>query len=327
MSRSKRPPIPPLDRDARDDGFVLIAVLGGMLILALIAASLLLSARSQIKLRAAAATQAELSAIADGVVRLAAVKASQAQSEAMQLDGTPTWCREGKTVVRLEVNDVAGLVDINLAPPEVLEILLAGLGTARGDAKALAAAIIDFRDANEVVMPGGAEAPEYASAGRSYGPKNAPFDTVEELDQVLGMTPELLQRMRPLVTVHNKSTTIDVSLAPLTLLQALTVGNPARTEGTGGSPLIDRAQFEPPRQLLTRAAARGAARGRRRAFVIGATASNGPQAAFRRLAVIEVAPQAETGLQVQEWIAPALAAPLDRSPAAAGSLPPCFPVN
>ena len=47
----------------------------------------------------------------------------------------------------------------------------------RGDADALAAAIVDWRDADALTQPdGGAEDPDYAAAGLPYGAKDAPFE-------------------------------------------------------------------------------------------------------------------------------------------------------
>jgi general secretion pathway protein K len=56
-------------------------------------------------------------------------------------------------------------------------------------AESLADAIADFRDADNLKHLRGAEEPEYRAAGLAWGPKNAPFQTVEELQQVLGAQP------------------------------------------------------------------------------------------------------------------------------------------
>lgn len=55
----------------------------------------------------------------------------------------------------------------------------------------VAAAIIDWRDADDNVYQGGAEREFYSSYGQ-YLAKNAPFETVEELMMVRGMTHDLL---------------------------------------------------------------------------------------------------------------------------------------
>ncbi len=56
----------------------------------------------------------------------------------------------------------------------------------------VAAAIIDWRDADNEVTPGGAEADYYASLRPPYLPRNGPLQTVRELLMVRGITPELL---------------------------------------------------------------------------------------------------------------------------------------
>lgn len=302
-----------------DDGFVLVAVLGLLLILALIVASLSLSTRTQVKLRGAAATRAELSVLADGIVTLAAVRAGAQQTltgaPAAAFDGTSTWCRDGEIAVRVEVTDVAGLIDLNLASPEVLAIIFAGVGMPVDAATKLAAAVADFRDADDTPRVGGAEARDYAAAGRGFAPKNAAFDSVDELDQVLGMTPEVLAAVRPLLTVHSRAPALDLASAPLSLLQVLRRGDPAG----GASDLVERERFQAPRQLPTRQGGRAAARSPRRTFSIVATVGRSG-AAFARAAIVEIAPQTTTGLQVHEWTAP----PATTHLAPPVGLPACF---
>jgi competence ComEA-like helix-hairpin-helix protein len=56
----------------------------------------------------------------------------------------------------------------------------------------IAAAIIDWRDADNQVTPGGAEADYYNSLQPPYQPRNGPFQTVRELLMVKGISSELL---------------------------------------------------------------------------------------------------------------------------------------
>jgi len=68
----------------------------------------------------------------------------------------------------------------------------AELGKIVGLTPDIAAAIVDWRDGDNAVSPGGAEAPYYTSLQPPYLPRNAAFQTVRELLMVRGITSDLL---------------------------------------------------------------------------------------------------------------------------------------
>jgi len=81
------------------------------------------------------------------------------------------------------LTDESCRLDLNTANYETLRRL-------PGMTDEIAGAIVDWRDEDETVSENGSESQAYAAAG--YRAKNAPFETVEELRLVTGMTPELL---------------------------------------------------------------------------------------------------------------------------------------
>ena len=96
------------------------------------------------------------------------------------------------------------------------------VGSERAQAEQLAAAIVDWRDSDPLTQAnGGAEDPDYAAAGRPYGAKDAPFETVAEVEQVLGMTPELFAALQPYLTVHGGSHPPNATYAPGPVLAAM----------------------------------------------------------------------------------------------------------
>ncbi|AKC88456.1 general secretion pathway protein GspK [Pseudoxanthomonas suwonensis] len=122
------------------------------------------------------------------------------------------WAADGRTYawsfagasVELRIVDESGKVDINHADPALLAALLYAVGAEPSAAQQLAGAIVDWRDPDSLTQPGGgAEDPAYAAAGRAYGAKDAPFQSVAELHQVLGMTPELFVGLAPHLTVFS----------------------------------------------------------------------------------------------------------------------------
>lgn len=110
---------------------------------------------------------------------------------------------------RQQAGPVYGLVDaerfvsLNGAPVEVLQALAEHVGGLRPDeALAVAEAVADWRDPDDEQRPSGAEDFRYRSQADSYPCKNAPFEQVEELLLVRGVSPLLFRRLAPYVTVH-----------------------------------------------------------------------------------------------------------------------------
>jgi general secretion pathway protein K len=88
----------------------------------------------------------------------------------------------------------------------------------------VAAAIVDWRDSDSFSQPsGGAEDPQYAAAELPYGAKDAPFETVGEVEQVLGMTPALYEAVAAHLTVYSGQSAPDQRFASGEVLQALGV--------------------------------------------------------------------------------------------------------
>lgn len=82
--------------------------------------------------------------------------------------------------------DEGGKIDLNTASGEQL----AALGEEMTDD--LAAAIVDWRDADDETTPGGAESDYYLRRPEPHEAKNAPFETVGELRMVAGIDDALL---------------------------------------------------------------------------------------------------------------------------------------
>ena len=104
----------------------------------------------------------------------------------------------------------SGRIDVNFAREPLLKgLLMSAAGLKLEDAEVIVDAIMDWRDPDELKRTKGAEAPDYKAAGRNYLPANANFETIEELQRVLGMTPELYAKIADLITVHSRQPGID----------------------------------------------------------------------------------------------------------------------
>lgn len=177
------------------------------------------------------------------------------------------WSFEGAPL-RVRIMDESGKIDLNHADPQVLAALLQALGEEPGRAQALAAALVDWRDADELTQPsGGAEDPEYALAGMLWGAKDAPFETVGEIVQVLGWTSQLHARVAPHLTLYSGRVRPDPAFAAGPVLVALGL-DPVQVEaqrlrdggapaaGTGTYSVESRALLADGRQSTLRAVVR-----------------------------------------------------------------------
>lgn len=121
--------------------------------------------------------------------------------------------------VEVEINDEGGKVDINAADEKTLHDLFVIAGVDDMRAGELAAAVLDWRDPDDLVRANGAEDADYEAAGRDYGAADAPFAMVAELQQVLGIDYELFRKLRPWITVYARSPRPNFAFAPPELLQ------------------------------------------------------------------------------------------------------------
>lgn len=139
-------------------------------------------------------------------------------------DGRPYRWAFGAAELEIRVVDESGKVDLNTADASLLSSLFQVLGAEQGHADEVAAAIVDWRDGDELTQPlGGAEDPQYAAAGLPYGAKDAPFETVAEVEQVLGMDRALFLAAAPHLTVFSGLPQPDRRYASGEVLQALGV--------------------------------------------------------------------------------------------------------
>jgi type II secretory pathway component PulK len=198
-------------KSVREKGYALVFVLWVSALIAVVAAGLVTRVRTNALVVSNTGKSATTEAMADGVVRLLALRLSEGRQ--FQRNGVPDTCDYEGTRFEFIVQDQAGLIDLNTAPAFLLTELFARLGVNVAVSTQLTDAIIDFRDVDQVSQNGGTEAVIYE--GRKFGPKNAPFETVEELDQIPGIGDELYYRMIALVTVNSFEAGIDPDAAPL----------------------------------------------------------------------------------------------------------------
>lgn len=207
----------------RQRGIALMLVMWVLMLLTVMAVSLTASQRTETALTENHLTAVRFRALADAAVAYTALdfltqsstteSGTEAQSDAMSEttddaetawlpNGVPRAWRFAGSEVAIAVTNESSRIDLNQAEPDLLTSLLKVLGVPEDEAGAIAGAIVDWRDEDDMAQLNGAEDGDYKQAGRAYGAKDAPFESVEELRQVFGMTPGIYRRMIEQVTVE-----------------------------------------------------------------------------------------------------------------------------
>jgi hypothetical protein len=128
----------------------------------------------------------------------------------------------GRYAVRLHGEDLQARLLINAVQVTKLRAFLSFLLQDFGNADALAQAITDWRDNDDLAQPRGAEREDYLRRRRLDLPGNrGGFRDLEELRLVEGMTPEILAKIRPYLRVQGQSSTINVNTAAPPVLRAI----------------------------------------------------------------------------------------------------------
>jgi general secretion pathway protein K len=190
---------------ARESGFALLIVLWTVGFLALLGTRLVAAGRSDTQLASNLKQEAVLRAAADGAVAHVIFAMQAARNPGFRADGQEREVRVGRTPVLVRIYSESDRINLNTASGVLLRALLIEVGIPPAQADRLAAAILDWRTSGVKPRPGGAKAAEYQAAGLGFGPPGSPFQSVDELAEVLGMTPALFDRLEPHLTVLTDS--------------------------------------------------------------------------------------------------------------------------
>jgi general secretion pathway protein K len=249
---------------SRRRGIALIAVLWVLVLLALMAANFTRITRTETNLARNMVENAKAEALADAAVHRAVLGllATDASTR-WSADGTAYFYEFGEGTVRIVIEDESGKIDLNGGESGHLRGLFLVLGVEDDRATALADAIVDFRDQDDLRQLNGAEDPEYDAAGLSYGAKDDRFAVVAELRQVLGMTRDLYDLAAPFLTVYSnrsgQGTALPIPSASTPTGQGFFTNSPRVT-----APVTVRAEAELPggavfvREAVVQLAAGGA---------------------------------------------------------------------
>jgi general secretion pathway protein K len=257
------------------EGFALIVVLWGMVVIGLLIAHLTAAGRTETKI----AGNMEAAAAADGGVAAAIFYLSQTDDRLRwAVDGVVHTIKIGSAAVSVRCWNEAGKINPNRASDALMSALLQETGVPPSRAETLAAAIGGWHDPVRQARPGGGGPGDYSAAGLDYGPPGSPIEDVGELSRVLGMTPNLAAALRPHLSLWNQSefpvmTYSDVVVRRAVEQMAKTVGMTAQQPVQATSLTVS----------------------------IVATGRMPSGASFSRRAIVEIGPGLEKGYRTLAW--------------------------
>lgn len=139
--------------------------------------------------------------------------------------------------VEVVAHDLGEKLNVNLLSENDLRTFFSFVLNDYSKATQLAQSILDWRDADSIPRPSGAERDAYIKAGMLALPTNAPFREIDDLRDVMGMTPEIFAAVVPYLTTRG-SGAVNVNTAPVAVLRAL----PGMTDATINQILQQRSQ-------------------------------------------------------------------------------------
>lgn len=207
----------------RQAGVALVVVMWLVAALSLLASGLVATTRADVRATQVLKQFATHAALGDAAIRLAA-----SQLKLVPLVDHPAVFRFVVEDYEMEVQvlPASAFVNLNGASLELLrDTLLYGAGLAEDQAQMLAERIVDWRDPDEDPLPSGAELSAYEASQSPFRPRNGPFESVDDLIQVLGMNLDLHDKLRGLFTTQGGAQGVDPRFAPPAVLHVLAAGS------------------------------------------------------------------------------------------------------
>jgi general secretion pathway protein K len=216
-----------------DHGWALVSVLWVVSILSMMAAASQLLTVTSYRAERHSIEHAEIDAALDAAVARAILGISDARmAQRWRVDGVQqTFQFSGKTI-RVAVQDEFGRYDLNVVDGAKLRQILNDAGVGEALAETLSDRILDWRTRSDdkLVRLHGTTDAEYAAADLPWRPRHGSFQSVNELQMVLGMSPTTFARIRPALTVYTTKSEIDAQIATREALLALYGGDAGKAD-------------------------------------------------------------------------------------------------
>lgn len=208
----------------RSDGFILVAVLWIVGMLATLAVIYSLYARQAAIEFVLYDERLQAESLAESGVELAVYQLT-ANPNVRPSAGRFSF-RQGSAEVRVGFRSENSFIDLNFAPRRTLAGLFLVLGAEEDAALSYADRILAWRTPLSGNMPD-SETLLYQAEGKNYGPRHGPFQHINELALIAGLPQREIEQALKYLTVYSGRSEVNLIGAPAEVLAALPGVSPA----------------------------------------------------------------------------------------------------
>ena len=232
------------DASGRDGGFVVVVALWLLAALAALTTIASIYVTQSARALAALDATAEIDMLTSAGVELAAYQLSAPATSRRPRRGRFSF-RLAKSNVTVEYLSEAARINLNMASRAMIAGVFAAVGAGPDAAGQFADRVLGWRGALKPNLQD-AEDGVYRAAGLGYGPRRAPFNSVDELWLLPGLPAAMIERALPFVTVYSGIAEINVLDAAPEAIAALPDMTPARLDAF----LSERESLPPDPELV-----------------------------------------------------------------------------
>ena len=217
------------NQQSRQTGVALAMLLWFIAAMSIMVAGTMAVAKVDARLASLQVQMAQAAAAGDGAANLMLKEILSLQMDGLYM-GRGVVEREytiGEHQIKMRAIPVSGLIDLNIAPEELIVALFRyGAELDEADAVMYAHRVLDWRDGSDLKRMHGADADDYQAAGYTHGPRNGRYEVVEDLLQVIGINRVLYDRIAESVHATGYGQPgVDPLSAPESVLSILAQGD------------------------------------------------------------------------------------------------------
>lgn len=204
-------------------GMAMVLVLWLIVLLSVIAAGHSRNTHIETRLASRHVDASAARQVAEGLVQLAILDLLSADREnSIDTSGRAWPIQALGREATIAIRRASGYVDLNQADESLLHALFVAAGADDAMARRLSHAVLDWRDADNLLHMHGAEDADYRAAGLPWTARDDNFERIEELQYVIGMPVDIYRAVLPYVTTHSDQAAVDIEAAPEFLINAMT---------------------------------------------------------------------------------------------------------